>query len=87
MLLVEVKELFHVSSEIEDLASAIGKFMLYRLILEATQDTRKLYLAISTQAYDGILSEWLGVLALKQLQIPLIVCDVETEEVTQWINP
>jgi hypothetical protein len=85
ILLVELKELANVLSPVEALANAIGKFMLYRIILDKNDSNVLLYLAVSQESYSGILSEQIGQWTLERLNIPLIVFDEEAEEVTQWI--
>jgi hypothetical protein len=86
IILVEVKEFTNVDSEVEALANALGKFELYRLALQASNLAYPLYIAVSRQSYDGILSERIGELALQHARIPLVVFDYETEEIVRWIH-
>ncbi len=86
IILVEVKELADVDSAVEALANALGKFELYRLALRASNLDYPLYIAVSRQSYDGILSERIGELALQYAGIPLVVFDNETEEIVRWIH-
>jgi hypothetical protein len=44
-----------------------------------------LYLAVTRESYEGILTEKLGQLAVNRAHIPLIVFDPEREEIVQWI--
>jgi hypothetical protein len=83
ILLVELKELANVPSPVEALANAIGKFMLYRIILDKNDSNVLLYLAVSQESYSGILSEQIGQWTWERLNILLIVFDEEAEEVTQ----
>src|SRR5258708_22505877 len=85
VILVEVKELAEVDSAIEALANALGKFELYRLALQSANLSFPLYLAVTKQSYEGILSELIGQLALNHAHIPLIVFDSEREEIVKWI--
>ena len=85
IILIEVKELADVDSAIEALANALGKYELYRLALQVSKLDYPLYMAVTKQSYDGILSESIGQLVLGYARIPLIVFDAETEEIIQWI--
>src|SRR5438046_2646647 len=85
IILIEVKELADVDSPIEALANALGKYELYRLALRVSNLDYPLYVAVTKQSYEGILSERIGKLALGHAGIPLIVFDAETEEVIKWI--
>lgn len=84
IILIEVKELAKVDSAIEALANALGKYELYRLALQASNLNYPLYLAVTKQSHEGILSEQIGKLALEHAQIPLIIVDVELEQIIQW---
>jgi XisH protein len=52
-ILVEVKN-FISASQVEDLANAVGKYVMYRAIIEDNELDEELYLAIPQSAYDGI---------------------------------
>jgi|SRR5579859_3956307 len=85
VVLVEVKELFDVDSAVEALANALGKIELYRLALQNNKLNYPLYLAVTKQAYEGILNEKLGQLAIDHARILLLVFDQEREEIVKWI--
>lgn len=85
IILVEVKELELVSSPIEALAAAVGKYFLYRTALNDSGLDTPLYLAVSDRSYDGILSEKIGQLSLVQGKISVLVFDPSREEITRWI--
>jgi len=85
VILVEVKELAAVDSAVEALANAIGKFEMYRLALQSAKVNIPLFLAVTKQSYDGILSEKIGQLVIQHARIPLIVFDREQEVILQWI--
>jgi hypothetical protein len=85
VILVEVKELSGVSSPVEALALAIGKYFLYRIGLDLLDDVTPVYLAVSEAAFHGILSEALGQIVIQKMGIPLLVFSVETEEIVEWI--
>ncbi len=83
--MVEVKELYDVDSPVEALANAVGKYFLYRTSLNNEEINTPLYLAVSVAAYQGILSEKIGKLAVGQGSISLLIFDPDQEEVVRWI--
>ncbi len=85
IILVEVKELDDVSSPVEALASAVGKYLLYRLGITYTPQNIPLFLAVSEASYVGILSTIMGQSVLAQTQISLLIFDPEQEIIVKWI--
>ncbi|MBW4650604.1 MAG: fatty-acid synthase [Kastovskya adunca ATA6-11-RM4] len=65
---------------------ALGQYDIYRYLLEATTPDRKLYVAISAVVYKSFFNQDVIQLILSRHQLPLIVVDIEAEEITQWIN-
>jgi XisH protein len=84
-LVVEVKS-FIGASKIQDLKEALGQYDIYRYLLEETAPERKLYIAISKVAYNAFFTQDVTQLILNRHQLPIIVVDLETEEIVQWIN-
>jgi XisH protein len=84
-LVVEVKS-FIGASKIQDLKEALGQYDIYLYLLEETAPDRKLYIAISKVAYDTFFTQDVTQLILNRHQLPIIVVDLETEEIIQWIN-
>lgn len=85
VILVEVKELAEVESAVEALANALGKIELYRIAMVEAGLRHPLFLAVTYDAYAGILSESIGQRALERAQIPLLIFDPILEEVIKWI--
>ena len=85
IILVEVKELDDVDSPVEALASAVGKYLLYRLGISYTQQSIPLFLAVTEASYVGILSTTMGQSVLGQTQISLLVFDPGQETIVKWI--
>jgi hypothetical protein len=81
---VEIKE-FRGNSAIADLEQAIGQYVLYRLLLEQVDRERELYLAVADTTFDGIFSEPIGELVMRELPMKLLIVDVEAVEVKRWI--
>lgn len=86
MVLLEVKGFERMRSPIDYLASAIGKYVLYRAALEHTGIRDSLYLAVPIDAYRGILSEPVGEVIRLRERIKLMVFDPIAEEILQWIE-
>jgi XisH protein len=81
---VEIKS-FRGRSAIADLEQAIGQYSLYRLLLRQIDEARELYLAVTSTTFEEIFSEPIGELVIRELSIKLIIVDVKTIEVVQWI--
>jgi hypothetical protein len=84
-LVVEVKS-FLGASKIQDLKEALGQYDIYRYLLEETAPDRKLYVAVSTVANNTFLNQDAIQLILNRHHLPLIIVDLEAEEIKQWIN-
>lgn len=84
-LVIEIKSFVGVS-KIQDLKEALGQLDIYSYLLEEIAPDRKLYLAISTNTYKNIFQQDIAQLILKKRKLPLIIVDLESEEITQWIN-
>ncbi len=83
---VEIKEL-RGRSVIAELEQAIGQYMLYKLLLAQVDPDRQLYLAVTTKIYDEVFREPIGELVIRDLPLNLLIVDVESIEVNQWIPP
>lgn len=84
-LVVEVKS-FVGASKIQDLKEALGQYDIYRYLLEEIAPDRKLYIAIGKVTYNNFFTQDVTQLILNKHQLPIIVVDIETEEILQWIN-
>jgi hypothetical protein len=80
---VEVKSFIR-RSEVEDLQSALGQYLLYRSLLERDDPGRTLYLAVPNDAFQGVFSSALGRVAREDYRLSLVVFDPEKEEFTEW---
>lgn len=81
---VEVKS-FLGASEINALENAIGQYIVYRDVIAEIEPERVLYLAITEVAFDGIFSELIGQLLIKNNHLNLIVFNSLEEVITQWL--
>ena len=83
VILVEVKGFQ--PSMVESLANLIGKIFIYRFILDELDINIPIWIAVPESAYNGILTEQMGMTFRRQLGIDLIVFSVEREEIVAWI--
>lgn len=82
---VEIKS-FLSDSAVFDFHLALGQFLNYRLVLEATEPERILYLAVPIYAYQSFFYRDLPQAAIKKYQIKLMVYDPINQGDIQWIN-
>ena len=82
---IEVKT-FGGSSLINDYHKALGQYMDYLAGLELQEPNRKLYLAISEEAHEGLMKNPLSKLSLKRFSIKIIVVNIHTNTIIQWIE-
>ena len=83
---VEIKD-FRSRSPIADLEQAIGQYVLYRLLLNKVDPEREIYLAVTVETYNDILSEPIGKVVISDLPLKLIIVDTTRAEVDRWIPP
>jgi hypothetical protein len=55
-------------------------------VLEEIAPERKLYIAVSSMLYQTFFTQDIVKLILSKHQVPIIVVDIEAEEIVQWIN-
>jgi XisH protein len=84
-LVVEVKS-FIGASKMQDLKEALGQYDIYHYLLEEIAPDRRLYIAISKVIYNTFFTQDVAQLILNRHQLPIIVVDLEIEEIAQWIN-
>ncbi|MFN9609474.1 MAG: XisH family protein [Pseudanabaena sp.] len=85
---IEIKQ-FRGQSQVVDLEQVIGQYSLYRILLNQIDPERDLYLAISEATYGDIFDEPIGKLEIAEIQLKLVIVNLSTKEITQWIpsNP
>ena len=81
---IEIKD-FRGQSVIADLEQAIGQYTLYQLLLTRIEPERELYLAITDTMYSNIFNEPIGELVITEMPLQLIIINLKTVEVIQWI--
>ena len=82
---VEVKS-FHSASDLRDFENALGQYIFYHSLLKRTEPDRKLYLAVSENVFNTTFYEPITRPVLEDLQLPMLVFNIEKEEISKWIN-
>jgi hypothetical protein len=82
---VEIKT-FLAPSTISEFHTAIGQFINYRIALEEEDADRVLYLAVSSDIYRRFFKYPFVQTVIRRNQIPLLVYDIEKQEISEWIN-
>ena len=82
---VEIKS-FISPSPISDFHTALGQFLSYRIMLEAKEPDRQLYLAVPLETYDTFFQSRFAQTAIERHQLDLIVYNPILEEIVQWIS-
>lgn len=81
---VEIKS-FVGQSVIHDFESALGQYNLYHSVLRRLDPNRKLFIAISKVAFDSIFQREGIQTFVEDYQMSVLVVDLGSQEVTQWI--
>ncbi len=85
-IIVEIKS-FVSPSPIQDIKVALGQHDLYQGFLEVLAPERKLYLAVSKKVYERFFQQKAIQFIVQRYQLPLLVVDVEKEEIVKWTKP
>lgn len=80
---VEIKS-FLSDSALFDFHTALGQFLNYRLVLEASEPERILYLAVPIAAYKSFFTRALPQAAIQRHQVKLIVYNPVDEVIVKW---
>jgi hypothetical protein len=84
-IIVEVKS-FLGYSVIQDFKEAIGQYQIYLDLLTETSPDYKLYLAVSDITYEYDFQREIVQFVLNKNRVPLLVVDVQTEEIVKWVR-
>lgn len=84
-IIVEVKS-FLGRSFMNDLELAVGQYIIYRNILQATSSDFQLYLAIPARTYNTGFQKKLAQLIVQSNQVNLLVFNPEQEVIEKWIS-
>jgi hypothetical protein len=81
---VEIKT-FLARSRVHEFHGVLGQYLDYRLMLELTQNSRELYLAVPEVIWKTLLQRKFFQRSLEYHRVRLIVYNEFTEVITQWI--
>lgn len=84
-IVVEIKS-FTGPSAMHDFKLALGQFMIYLPLLKEIAPDYELYLAVSDTAYYTDFQRQIIQFVVQQNHLPLIVVNIEAEEIVKWIN-
>jgi hypothetical protein len=84
-LIIEIKS-FAGASPLHSLETALGQYELYRIYLQSVAPEDRLYLAISLTTYEEQFTRPAFAIIIQEKSLPLLVVDIEHEEVARWIN-
>ncbi|MEB3164839.1 MAG: XisH family protein [Prochlorothrix sp.] len=73
-------------SPISDFHTALGQYLNYKIMLDAQEENRTLYLAVPLEAYKTFFQSRFAQTAIGLHQINLLVYNPVTEEIVEWIN-
>lgn len=82
---IEIKS-FVSPSEIRDLETALGQYVLYQNVLMRTEPDRILYLAIRESSFIKLFEQEIGQILLDNKVLKLLTFNPEMEEITRWID-
>jgi len=82
---VEVKS-FLGQSKLNDFYTAKGQYDVYRRGLSKGEPLRKLYLAVDTQVFDSFFQKALIAEMIETDAISVLVYDIDTKRIMQWIS-
>ncbi len=84
LIVVEIKS-FIGRSFMRDFEAALGQYLIYQTVLRQVDPDRKLYMAISGDAYDEMVDREIVQLVLKEYPVSFVVIELTSEEIIQWI--
>lgn len=84
LIAVEIKS-FLGDSPLRDFEEALGQYHLYLAVMRTVDPDRKLFLAVTDATYSDVFSRPTVRLALQQFPVAVLVVNIVSEEVVQWI--
>ncbi|GAP93614.1 XisH family protein [Leptolyngbya sp. NIES-2104] len=80
---VEIKS-FLSESALFDYHAALGQFLNYRLVLEALEPDRVLYLAVPQIAYETFFQRSIAIASVQKYAVKLLVYDAVAGVIVRW---
>lgn len=84
-IVVEIKS-FVGRSPMTDFHNAVGQYAVYRSLIQATEPTYQLYLAIDDITYENFFKREGIAFIIRTSQIFLLVVNIDQQEIVQWIS-
>lgn len=84
LIAVEVKS-FLGDSPLRDFEEALGQYNVYLAVMRTVDPDRKLFMAVSDATFSDVFGRPAVRLALQQFPVAILVVDIVSEEVVQWI--
>lgn len=84
IIVVEVKCFADRLAETNELYTAIGQYLVYQSLLQPKGLAHQLYLAVPQSAFEGVFQR-MGMAAVENNRIQMIVVSLATEEIVQWL--
>jgi hypothetical protein len=84
-IVVEIKS-FVGRSPMTDFHNAVGQYAVYRGLIQATEPTYQLYLAIDDITYENFFTREGIAFIIRTSQIFLLVVNIDQQEIVQWIS-
>jgi hypothetical protein len=82
---VEVKS-FLGPSPVHELETALGQFVLYRLLLKRYDPERRMVLAMPERAFRLLLSDADGQMVIEQMALSVVTVDDASQEIVRWLK-
>lgn len=82
---IEIK-VFGSISPITELQKSVGQYLLYRSLLKKQEPDRRIFLAMSQDAYSSLLGQAEIADYITELEVNILVFDPEAEEIIQWLK-
>lgn len=82
---VEIKSFLGMSA-VRELEQALGQFVLYDTLLQATEPDRRLYLALPEDIFKTLLDNSLGETLRTSKGLAVVTYDPQHQEIIRWIK-
>lgn len=85
ILVAEAKCFSKPSAQMHDLYTSLGQYLVYRNLMRRFGMNYPIYLAIPVNAYRGVF-QLAGMATVQEAKIQLLVFDMVSEEIVEWVN-
>jgi hypothetical protein len=83
---IEAKS-FSSGSETREFETALGQYLIYRVLAAEIESGRRVYLAIASSVFDNFFARPAIQLIIRECRVTLVVVDLDSEELVQWHRP